>query len=303
MKYCICGLYIESDIRLPESHIAQSLSTDARIKIASIPPDRDENETHEPIWAIKGADFALQLSGLMRLLVRAGHDVFVDPAPGFDTDEAVPFILSTGIATLLHQRGILALQAATVAWQGKAIGLCGATGTGKSTLAATLCQEGARLIGDDLAAIRPGDDGQAVICPDGRHHRLWADAVTYLNLTARQGAPVRPGLNKFYVAPAVEPECAPVPLSTIVLLEDRPDKDPPSPPMISDLSLVDALPLLREQIYRVQVAEKMGHEARIFQQTADLLTHVRVLRLERNRNLADLRANAQLLLSRIADID
>jgi hypothetical protein len=303
LKYFICGICIETDIYFPDSYIGESLSTtDVRIRTDSIPLCLDRQDHDSRVWSVAEGDFLLRIPGLMRLLVRAGREMVVEPAPGIAVDETVPFILSTGFAALLHQRSILALHAATVSWQGKAIALCGPTGTGKSTLATALCQEGARFVGDDIAAIRPGDDGCPMVYPDGRQHRLWADAVAHLGLADRQGGPVRTELNKFHVAPDVEPGYGPVPLSTIVLLENRPDKAPPSPPMITDLPLVDALPLLREQIYRPKLAERMGHDTRIFMQTADLLNHVRVLRLERDRTLADLRTGAQMLLSRMAEI-
>lgn len=302
MYYLVCGFSVATDIPLSGMWpIGPVLSPDITIISGSVPHCLDVSAHETDLWSIAGECFLLRIPGLMRLLVRAGREIIVEPEAGIGEEETVPFILSTGFAALLHQRNILALHAATVSWQGKAIALCGLTGTGKSTMAAALCREGALFVGDDIATIRPDENGRPLVYPDGRQHRLWADAVAHLGLMDQQGSPVRTQLQKFHVAPSQETECGPVPLSTIILLEDRPEKAPPAPPAIIDLPLVDAHPLLRDQVHRPRLAERMGHGARLFMQTADLLNHVRVLRLDRNRTLTDLQTGAQMLLSRIAE--
>ncbi|MBP7064617.1 AAA family ATPase [Ferrovibrio sp.] len=129
-----------------------------------------------------------------------GREIVVEPKGAASEADIAPFILSTGFAAILHQRRLLALHAATVAWQGRAIALCGPTGAGKSTLAAALCQAGAGFVGDDIAAIRL-DGPQPMVWPDGRQHRLWADAIDHLALAQQQGAPVRSHMRKFHVSP------------------------------------------------------------------------------------------------------
>lgn len=301
MLHQICGLSVVADgVPLPglwQSNIDHHV--EVAVNIGRVPVLLEGAEYIGSTWSVRGQDFLLCLPGLMRMLVRAGHEIIVEPAAGVELAETAPFVLSTGFAAILHQRHILALHAATIVWQGGAVAICGPTGAGKSTLAAALCAEGAAFLGDDIATIRPDGSGRPMVCPDGRQHRLWADAVAYLGLTDRQGLPVRSELNKFHVAPDREIDAS-LPLSTIVLLEERSAACQPSPPEIIDVPIVDALPLLRRQVYRPSLAERMGHEGRLFTQIAGILGHVRVLRLERTRDLVDLKAGAELLLSRIA---
>jgi hypothetical protein len=302
VQYLICGFSVATDIILPGAWPVQRESTpDITLRLGVVPhfPGRSGHDGR--LWSVQGDDFLLSIPGLVRFLVRAGREIIVEPAPGIGVDETVPFMLSTGFAALLHQRSVFALHAATVVWQGRAIALCGPTGIGKSTMAAALCGAGAQFVGDDIAAIHPGNDGRPLVYPDGRQHRLWADAVAHLGMADRQERPVRTRLRKFHVAPSQETESGPVPLSTVVLFEDRPDRAPPAPPAIIDLPLVDALPLLRGQIYRPGLAERMGHGGRLFTQSAQLLSHVRVLLQVRTRTLTDLRAGAKLLLSAIME--
>lgn len=304
MHYLICGLSVSADMPLPGVWRTDPVDKpDVIIRVSSIPRQFDDHGSADRIWSVTGQDFLLKIPGLMRLLVHGGRDMVVEPAAGVAVAETVPFILSTGIGAILHQRNILALHAATVAWQGQGIALCGQAGIGKSTMAATLCQIGAQFLGDDVAAVRMDGGGRPLVYPDGRQHRLWADAVAHLDLTSRRSDPVRLHLDKFHVSPdqGAEADRAPLPLSTIVLLRDRPHTAPPAPPEIQDLPLVDALPLLRAEVFRPKLAERMEHAGRLFTQIAGLLGHVRVLRLQRTRSLADLRSDAQLLLSRIAE--
>lgn len=66
-----------------------------------------------------------------------------------------PGLYSTIASLLLARRGLLPLHATALEWQGRGYLFAGATGAGKSTLAAELLAAGAQLIGDDLSAVEP----------------------------------------------------------------------------------------------------------------------------------------------------
>src|SRR4051794_4588915 len=67
------------------------------------------------------------------------------------------------VPLMLAERGDLALHAAVLARDGRAVVFCGASMAGKSTLAAALAQRGWVLLGDDSAVLSlDGDDGLVV---------------------------------------------------------------------------------------------------------------------------------------------
>lgn len=74
------------------------------------------------------------------------------------TDPGMRSVMATGalLAFLLYLRGQAVLHASAVQVGTAALGFMGYSGMGKSTLAALMCAEGARVITDDVLPITPG---------------------------------------------------------------------------------------------------------------------------------------------------
>lgn len=268
-----------------------------QVHVGTVPDDLGVPDYIGPTWRLIEQRFYLEVPGLVRLMAHAGREIVAQPLNGTAEADIAPFILSTGFAAILHQRQVLALHAATVALQGRAISLCGQTGAGKSTLTAALCRKGACFVGDDIAAIQIDPANSApMVWPDGRQHRLWADAIDHLTLAERQGPPVRSHMHKFHVASSTPCKQDAVPLAAVILLQTRDRTVPPGPPEIQRLELVDAAPLLRREIYRPSLANRMGHNSLLFIQIASLLDRIPVFRLERTPGLEYLDADAALVL-------
>jgi hypothetical protein len=85
--------------------------------------------------------------------------------PEADPALASVLLLGTVLAFVLIMSGRLVLHASAAERAGRAIGIVGASGMGKSTLTALLCSEGARLVTDDV--LRLDDSGDAVRCALG----------------------------------------------------------------------------------------------------------------------------------------
>ncbi len=272
---------------------------DVRVCVGIVPDDPTLPDYQGPTWRLVGKRFYLEISGLVRLMADDGRMIVAEPLSDATEADIAPFILSTGFAAILHQRRVLAFHAATVAWRGRAIVLCGPTGAGKSTLAAALCRAGAGFVGDDIAPIH--NDGVPIVWPDGRQHRLWADAIEHMALAARQGPPIREHMRKYHVAPSATQSEArdALPLAAIILLRTRETTAPPEPPRIERLNLVDAAPLLRKEVYRASLARHMGHDALLFAQIATLLGRVPVFRLERAFDFKHLDESAALVLTAV----
>lgn len=302
--YSICGLSVASAV--PLSGAIESLPgrepADVLIRRQTVPPALEQATVVTPNWQLADGHFLLHVPGILRMSVRDGREILADPAPGQDMNDVAPFILSTGIAALLLQRRRLVLHAATVARQGQAIALCGPTGAGKSTLAAALCRNGYDFVGDDAAAIDFDGDGYPTVTPDGRRHRLWADAIEHLGLEGRRGMAVRGHLRKFHVQPEQENSAATLPLAGVVILRNCPQASAHHNTTMQRLDLVDAAPSLRAEVYRGTLARKMGLDGNLFGQIAQVLRHVPVWRLERNFDFPHMDDSLRIILGELQQV-
>lgn len=261
------------DVTMPDLHV----------RCGAVPRRLDDATFVGPTWQVAGPSFLFHVPGIARFLVHDGREILMEPeAPATEAD-ALPFLIGTGFGVVLHQRGCLVLHAAAVAFDGRAVALCGLPGAGKSTLAAALCRAGGTFVSDDLSVIRFDVDGRPSVLPDGRQHRLWADTIGRLSLADRQGPPVRDGIGKFYVDPVSAGTATPL-AAVMVMREAR----PPLRPGVEPLALPDAAAALRKNVYRPAAARRMGLDARLFGQIAAVLPHIRVLSCGRTANLATL---------------
>ncbi len=88
------------------------------------------------------------------------------------------------------------VHATCVAIDGKGVLLRGASASGKSDLALRLIDSGARLVADDLVALRASEEGRQVIAslPDGVPHLrgvLEVRGLGLLNMPCKDEAPLR----------------------------------------------------------------------------------------------------------------
>ena len=74
--------------------------------------------------------------------------------PGDDADFAAVLLQGAVFAALTTLRGAYCLHATTVAINGFRVAIAGPSGVGKSTVAATLISEGAKLVADDVTCVR-----------------------------------------------------------------------------------------------------------------------------------------------------
>lgn len=84
------------------------------------------------------------------------------------------------VALLMGMRGMAPLHASAVEIDGRAILVCGASGAGKSSFAATLIGHGGKLISDDLSVLTFNDAGHACVLPGRVTIRLFPELAWLL---------------------------------------------------------------------------------------------------------------------------
>jgi hypothetical protein len=101
------------------------------------------------------------------------------PAPAASPELVQADLLGRVLALALGARGALVLHGSAVTVAGRGIVLLGARHAGKSTLAAALAAAGARLVADDMAAVRPAVPPR--LLPGLPLLRLWDEAADQLH--------------------------------------------------------------------------------------------------------------------------
>ena len=167
-------------------------------------------------WTSAPGSFRLEVDGVARYLVREGREITVEPAGGDET-AVITFLLGPVMAACLQQRGVVALHASAVETERGAVLFTGASGSGKSALAAALVQRGCGLLADDVSGLVLGAGGRPEVLPAFPAVQLWADAVEALGWRERTRGRVRDGIEK-YRTPVESYRAAPVAVHAVIAL-------------------------------------------------------------------------------------
>lgn len=261
--YRIAGLRIACDLELPGFQAAapQDCEPDVVIRGAPTPWDLDGAEDSGPTWAMRPGRFLLRVPGIVRFLLRDGAAIDYEAEADAQPGDLAAFVIGAAFGLLLHQRGLVTVQASSVCVNGKAVLFLGASGVGKSTLAAALAQRGHQLLGDDFSVLSLDAGGAPQVHPDGGRQKLWTEAIDALGLAESCASPVRGQLLKFHVgAPAAS--VAPLPLGPAYALRDA---RPPRKPGIQRPNVVDGALIIRGNAYRPGVVRRMRQAQLYFQ--------------------------------------
>ncbi|MCZ4340296.1 hypothetical protein O4H52_01660 [Sphingomonadaceae bacterium G21617-S1] len=252
--YRMAGLAITSEIPLPSCMPLDAAPVPADVLITLGPidgPVAEPNDLGER-WTVDADRFVWDIDGVGRLEAFDGRRLRLDPAAGVLLNDATPYLMGTTFAALLYQRGEMLLHASAVAWKGHAYLLCGTSGQGKSTLAATLCAAGSELLSDDICRIEFGAD--IMVHPDGRLLKLFASTVERLGWQHRRGGQVLSGSNKYFVDPPRAAQVA-LPLGGIYALGFGADATRPA---IDAMSPLEACDQVLQRTYRRRLAYRLA---------------------------------------------
>lgn len=127
-----------------------------------------------------GDSYLLRFPGLADFTVSAdGAEVSALPVPGVDNSTVEHLYINQLVPLALSRQGQPAFHASVVTVPGGAIAFLGATGAGKSTLAASYALSGGAFLTDDALLVRETPDG-CMASPSHPSVRLWDDSAQAL---------------------------------------------------------------------------------------------------------------------------
>lgn len=167
----------------------------------------------------------------------APRSIVITPFAGVPDDDVEALLIATALPALLWLEGAFVLHAACVVPHGAsgALAIAGASGSGKSRLAAAFLARGGTLVADDSIAFRRSGDRPMGTGLGGGYH---------------QGAP-DPTARAFHTLPKAS-TCPSAKVTAIVMLDDD----------IQRLSGVDAVAALLANRHRASVPWRCGLEAK-----------------------------------------
>jgi hypothetical protein len=204
------GMNIRSEVPLPELDPADG-EPDVEICLGRVPEQLDNPSVVGVRYQAKLGALLLKVDGIARYLVLDSTRIVVDACEGATPEEVRLFLLGSAFGALLIQRGSLPLHGSSLVHDGEAALFLGASGQGKSSLAAVLNVRGYQLISDDIAAIST-DSGRPCVLPSGRNVKVWRDTLELLGISSTGLRRVRPQLEKYYLPSAgpFHPDAKPV---------------------------------------------------------------------------------------------
>ncbi len=278
LNFAAYGLIWRMPMRCPELRAAPTGSgVDVSVQYSELPPPSAQAVAAGPLRQVTPGEARFGLPGVARLMVRGGNEILIERQPEADDDMVRLLLLGTGMALLLHQRGLLPLHASAIVAPAGAILFMGHSGAGKSTLLNEFMRRGYPMLAEDLAAVRLAADGAAWVEPGVQTTKLWADSAAVLGQSTDGLARVRPELEKFLVPVEGPLAAAPAPLAAIYTLASH------NQPTVTLEERRDARKFnaLLDHTWQKLVVKRMGLHGAHFQRAIAVANQARIVRVQR----------------------
>jgi hypothetical protein len=276
-RYSAYGLEIYSLLALPELGAAGPEDgdlPDVMIRIAPLPAIDETRWTRSgPFsWVAEGS-YMLEVRGVLRLLVRNGNEIVVEPAPAVDDDSLRGFVLGPGFGALLFQRGYLVLHGNAIRIGDQCLICVGPSGAGKSTVSAMFLQRGYQVLADDVVPV----DTQGRALPGFPRIKLWQDAAEHLALETKGLQRVRPMIEKFNVPIAKPYDGPPLPVRWVYIL----DTERKTEITLETVRGMQRLKPLRENTYSIRMIRSPAAKSEQLKQCSKLAIGIHLSRISR----------------------
>jgi hypothetical protein len=187
LRYRMCSLEVHSEIALVELDAGdEKLAASCVVQVGGEAPADIvrwllDHEHREGFLAKEDPEERLivHLEGAAIIVVSPDNNTIVVHREIDDNDVISHLVVDHVLPRVLARRGYTVLHATCVAYRDRAVAFVGASGAGKSTMAMSAVQNGARLLADDCLVLdNCGTDFDVLASYAGS--RLWSDSATAL---------------------------------------------------------------------------------------------------------------------------
>jgi hypothetical protein len=246
-----------------------------------------------------GRDVLLDFPSVGRFLLRAGKEILVELDSCSDPCEVRAHLLGVVFGALCHQRGIMPLHASAIEIGNTCVAFVGASGTGKSTLVASLGRRGHDIITDDECFLRLDADGAVHAWPGLGQVRLWEDARAVLGISDAGGTKEIQRRHKSLAAfPSPANRMRARPLRRVYELHRTMNEVVE----VTPLRGAAAAEVLMQNIYPPEFAVPLGYQPRVFTACTAVARNVAVFRFSRPWRLTALNEGTELLEGHLSEL-
>jgi hypothetical protein len=290
--YRAFGLTIGSTVEIPEllPAVEAVREPDVVIRRGPVPETLQSPKFSGVRFQASPGHFLLKVDNIARYEVSGGSRVTVEALPEAEERDLRLFLLSSVFGALIHQRGLLPLHASAIKVEDQCVVFCGASGSGKSTIAKAFIKRGYPLHTDDISVVSAGEDGMPVAYPGYPQLKLWEDALKKTGMAIASYTRVRRVLDKFAVPVPDRFHQEPLSIRKIYSL---------APWMkgeieLSEITGMKKFNVLKRHTYRFRFVEGLEQEVSHFKAAGILGGAVPICGVRRPQNL--------FLLDELADI-
>lgn len=282
--YRVYGLNVASEIEIP-SLIPSSVilsKNDTRIDVwirRGLVPESITSIAPPNAWAeVAKNRCVLRFPSVGNFLIERGDTITVQKHDETDEGDVQVFLLGSALATIAHQRGLVPLHVSAILSPGGVIAFTGASGAGKSSMAAHLHREfGWPLVSDDVSVIY-NSEGDYQLESGVRTVKLWKDTLASLNRTSEG---LKRDLTRFDKFHAIEPDNfvdGRFALKRLILLEWGDEL------RLYDLKGRRSFQAILQSVHRPEIAALTGNRDNVVRLAMDLSSKIQVQSLVRDRS-------------------
>lgn len=221
--------------------------------------------------------------------------IYVEQERDGNLDLLMQFVLGYGVAIYIHLNGGLALHCGAITWKGQAFGLLGRSGAGKSTLAAAMIKKGAKLLGDDVLAVKVDETKQIMAYPALPQQKLCRDQVMREKYEVDTLQYIDAEKDKFLIPCEDTFQKQKVPLTKIFILQWEEAGIHTEKVQIESVTGVGKLQEILENLFLIQMFERVGISPEMMQCCVDVANNCEVYKIKRPKRDWTLEKTVELL--------
>ncbi|MEM9060247.1 MAG: hypothetical protein AAGD13_07260 [Pseudomonadota bacterium] len=277
--YRAFGMLIGSELDLPEYYPAEPGQPDVTIELGQAPLDirlglEAEGREFKGFVLLEDGRSFLHVERVGDFLIEDGREIVMAPLQDVEPGFLRLYLTGSAMGMLFYQRGQFVLHGAAVQQPSGISVVVGPSGAGKSTLAAHLAQSGYFILTDDTLPLTETPGG-FLGWPGARLFKLWEDTLTNLDEASGALEMISNRYGKYYVPNRSVPPHESSALREIIVLDIGDEIS------IEQLSGIDALKTVSDNMYRRELIPHLGLDAHYFRMLSRLCAETEVCRLTR----------------------